>query len=191
MLRGESLLAGRLSAATTAASLGFLMDANGYTVASDTTSTSFGAAEPTDTLGLKGQAQTFRGIAAIPVQGQFRILVRVPWTLTTQSAGAPTRGTIAVGVSIGGVVVVALAATGPQGAPRNLNSANGTRFVELIAVDMPAIEAIAAGTAIDILVQPLVTVVSGVGGSTMETTLRHDPSAVDDQLALEFQGIGN
>lgn len=187
MLLSLSLLGFRLSSATTAASLGAFLDPNGFLNASETSSTAWaGAGIDTGTTGPKGTAQTFRIV--VPTQTEpylGRILLRIPWTLTTQ-APAGCQGTIQASATItpgGGGTPVTIPAT--LGGVRNLNSANGTTFVEIIALDMPAFVLLTPGTTIDITVQPNVT--TAAAGATLVPTLRHNPAVLADQLVAELQ----
>lgn len=189
MLLALSLFGIRTSMASTAASTGSLIDPNGFINATETTSTSWGAGLASDSTGLKGTAQDFRAIyAGAPSTISGVVHLRVPWTLTTQSAGAGTRGTVSASLIIDGVEIVV--STGSVA--RSLNSANGTEFVELIELIMPLGTSVAVqpGSAIVIRLQPKVTTASGVGGSTWEPTLRHDPQSIASQLVAEFTGFG-
>lgn len=186
MFPSLSLLALRLSAFTAAADRGAFCDPHGVLNASETTSTSWGAGLDTGTTGLKGTAQVFRFV--VPTQTEIvngRILLRVPWTLTTQ-APAGAQGTIQATVAITppGQPPVTVSALG---AVRNLNSANGTQFVELIALDFPSGVTFTPGTTVDVTVQPTVT--TAAAGATLVATLRHNPAVAGDQFVAEFQGM--
>lgn len=184
MFANKTFLAARMSAASAASSNGSLIDPDGLIVSSDSASTSWGS-DDSDTTGLKGTAQKFRVlVGSAPTTVQFTARVRVPWTLTSQSAGGATRGTIFASLLVNGVAV----ATG-MGSPRNLNSANGTQFVELIELVMSAPASVSPGSEIAIQVQPEVTIASGTPGTNWEPTLRHDPQAIASQLVVEFQGL--
>lgn len=183
----------RESNAQTAASFGMWLDPEGYIVASETTSTSWGTGLSATALGVVGTAQPFRMVvAANSVQGysvgwKGRVILRVPWTLTTQAAGAAARGTVRASLVIDGTTVLTA-----QGAPRNLNSANGTEFVELIVLEpevASSIVSLPAGTIFTIELQPIITTVSATGGDTFTPTLRHDPQEPDDQLVMELPGL--
>ena len=186
MLSSETLLGMRSSANTAAAAAAALIDPNGYVVSSETSSTSFGAGLARDSLGVKGTLQRFAAVAvAAPSTSAWRVIVRAPWTLTTQSVGINTRGTLRATLFVAGVQVATA-----LGAARNLNAANTTPYVELIVLDVPAGTpvTIGPGTQIEVTLQPEVTIVSGTPGSTWEPTLRHDPQTVGSQLVVEFQG---
>lgn len=193
MFKAESFLGARKSDGQTAASFGMMLDPDGLIVSSETLSTSWGAGLSATALGAVGTAQPFRAsVAASSSQGfathwKGQVIVRVPWTLTTQAAGAAARGTVRATLYVDGVAVI----TG-DGAPRNLNSANGTEFVELIQLTIApgsAALSLVAGTTVNIELQPYITTVSGTGGDTFTPTLRHDPQEPDDQLVFEFTGF--
>jgi hypothetical protein len=182
MLQSETVLGARLSIATAAADVGVTLDPAGYINESATTSTTWGSISCA-ALGLVGTPQVFRSkVPTQTVQIGGRILVRVPWTLTTQGSDAASRGTVRVTLTIDGTVI-----TTGDGGPRNLNSTNGTRFTELIALVMPSAAVMPPGAVVDITITPLITV---AGGTTYTPALRHDPTAPDDQLVIEFQGLG-
>lgn len=184
---GVHLLGIRQSVATLAADRGIWVDAEGFIVASETTETSFGAAEVTSATGVVGTPQLFRVLVeSPPTTAMFRVVLRVPWTLTTQSAGAPTRGTMRASLLVNG----AIAGTAGRGAPRNMNAANGTEYVELIELTTSTPVSVTQGMPIDIQIEPEITVASGVPGSSCECTLRHNPQAVGAQLVAEFHGLG-
>lgn len=192
MFQSESLLGARTSANMTASSNGVLLDPNGLIVSSATGSTSFGAAESTAATGVVGTAQSFRtmfstawGPNAATRSWNGRAIVRVPWTLTTGDAagGSASEGTMRATLAVNGVTVATA-----QGAARNVHTSNGTQYVELIELDMTSGVQISPGQPVTLTIQPIITTASGVGGSTMVTTLRHDPQVIADQLVIEFTG---
>lgn len=191
MFLSETLLGMRNSTGTAVAAAGGFIDPNGLINVSETASTTWGAGLATDTLGIKGTGQNFGLVAAAEVDGSsplvaLRSFVRLPWTLTAQSAGAGTRGRAKLSLLINNVVVLTA-----NGATRNLNDANGTKYVDIFDVAMSAAQAVrlTPGSVIAFLFEVEVTTASGVPGSTFTPTLRHDPQALDDQLVVEFQGM--
>jgi len=195
MFQAETLVGARMSANTAVAAAGILLDPDGMINASETPSTSFGAAEPSDALGVVGTAQRFVAVVVgVSPDGHVpriapRVLVRIPWTVTTKSTGgAGTRATIHADLMVNGVSLVSA-----NGKPRDVGTGitNGDEYVDLIELVVPVAsnQAWAPGTLVSVQVQPQVTTVSGVPGSTMELTLRHNPQEIDDQLVAEFTGF--
>lgn len=178
---GTTLLGGRSSANTAIAAVADLMEAQGYIVSSETPSTSWGALA-CDALGEVGTAQVFRAVAGDAFLFSGRLLLRVPWTLTTQTATAAARATLRAKLLLNGTEVASV-----DGAPRNINSANGTQFTELLGLTVTTPTVVFAGGTIDIQIVPLITVVAAAA-QTYVPTLRHNPQAVDDQLVAEFGG---
>ncbi len=172
-----------MSAFTVVSDHGVLLDPAGYMPQSETASTSFGTLVAADSTGVKGTAQLFDGRSASQtVQVQMQVLCRVPWTLTTQCATATARATMRASLLIAGVVVAT-----SDGAPRNINATNGTKYTELIAMSMAAPVTINPGDILELKIELLITTVGGAG-TTVTATLRHDPQVILDQLVLNFQG---
>jgi len=183
MFDSETMVGIRPSANTTASAQAVWCDPDGLVVSSETTSTSWGAGVTSDTTGAKGTAQFFLMLfAAYRTRAAPMFILRVPWTLTTQSAGTP-QGTIHVRI-IHGATVIGEA----NGASRSLSAANGTQYTEIIAIPLAAPINLDPGNLIYIEFQPTVTVPSGSAGSTFEATLRHDPATLGSQLVCEIQG---
>ena len=183
MLQSFPLLGARLSALALVTDPGTLLDAKGLVVQSETVSTSMGALS-TEVLGAVGPVQLFRFQFPAPVRFCGRFNVRVPWTLTTQSPTAASRGTMRASLTIAGTTVVSAL----SGAPRNLNSANGTLFTELLALAMSTPVLVNAGDVIELRIQAEITTISGVGADVFTPTLRHNPELTGDQLVMELQG---
>ena len=182
MLNAETLLGMRLSGLTLIADLGAAVRAlGGFIARSETVSTSYGSLAATP-VGVKGVAQVFKLVSPTQLtQAKFRMLARVPWTLTTQSAGTPT-GRVDGTLSINGVVQATA-----NGAARSLSAANGTKYQELLAFDLPSAVILVPGDVITVGFQ--MEIIDATGGTTFTATLRHDPATLDDQLVLEFQGM--
>lgn len=180
----ESLLAARTSLGTLVGDLGLLLDPDGYVVESGTTSTSWGSLAADGAPGVVGVAQIFEAVAPTQTtQLAGQIILRIPWTLTTQSAGAATRGQLVVNLVVNGVTV----ASG-LGAIRNLNDPNGTLYTEIVALIMSTAIILPPGSTVRVSIQESITT-SGAAGNTFTGTLRHDPQEPTDQLAVEFQGL--
>lgn len=180
-VQGVPLLGGRNSANTSLAGVGDLMDADGYVVSSETASTSYGSISCA-ALGEVGTPQQFAWTAGNSFLFSGRLLLRLPWTLTTQTATATARATLRAKLYIAGVLI----ASG-DGAPRNINSTNGTKFAELISLSVTTPVLIPAGGVILLTITELITTVAAAG-QVYTATLRHDPQTVDDQLVAEFGG---
>jgi len=176
-----SLLGGRTSANTALAAVGDLMDPTGYVSATETTSTTWGALA-CDALGEVGTPQVFRISLAETIQYAGRLLLRIPWTLTTQTATGTARASLNAKLFLNGVQVAA-----GQGGSRNINSSNGTQFTELIPLIVTTPVTVLLGTAIEIQIVPVILVVAAAA-QTYVPTLRHDPQSVNDQLVV--QGFG-
>lgn len=172
-----SLLGGRSSSGTTTADAGILVDAEGYVASSETSSTSYGTLA-CDAVGAVGTGQFFRTRAVFI---SATLILRVPWTLTTHTVTATARGTIRAALYVNDVLI-----TQADGAPRNLSSADGTRYTELISLTGAPVVA-NAGDVVEIRLIPVITVVAA-GGQTYVPTLRHDPQTVNDQLVVEIGG---
>lgn len=180
-----SFLAIRFSGLTAAADVGGFCDPNGYVNSSASATTSFGVPEPVTALALIGTAQSFTFKVAEQT-GLFggRILARIPWVLTTQATGAATRAKLKITLTVGTTTPVVV-----YGAERNLNNANGTRFTEIVALDIGS-QILTPGTSITITVQPEVTTVSATPGDVVVTTLEHDPNTLVSQFAIDMTAVG-
>jgi hypothetical protein len=193
MFASETVLGARMSANTAVGALGSLVDPKGLINQSESASTSFGAGLACTALGLVGTAQKFRtDVVSVNPDGFIprvaaRILLRVPWTLTTQAAGAAAKATIRADLLVNGVSVAHA-----SGAGRALNAANGTPYVELITLLVPVASGTwEAGTTLEIQLQPEVTTISATPGDTYQPTLRHNPQVIGDQLVAEFTGFAS
>ena len=186
MLLTLSLLAIRFSDGLAASDPGGWCDPNGFVNQSASTSTSFGAGGSVTVAGPVGTAQSFTftvGEQTALVGG--RLLLRVPWVLTTQAADAAARGQIRATLTINGTTIGTAV-----GAIRNLNSANNTRWTEIMCLDLSPAQILTPGTEITVTFQPIVTTISATIGDTMTTTLEHNPSVPVSQLALDFMNAG-
>ena len=180
--QSATLLGARASALTLVGDQGIFVDPQGLINESETTETSYGAGLATDALGLVGTAQTFAIAPGRTLDGNPRVLVRAPWVLQANSAGAPF-GTLRADLLINGVSVA-----NALGAPRDLTAANGTRYVERIELLATNPWTLGPGQLIAVQLQPQITTASGAGGSTFEPRQRHDPQTIIDQLVVEIVG---
>lgn len=179
-----SLLGARMSALANPGDNAVLLDPQGYVVATDTGSTAWGVLLSAAALGQVGTPQRFLAKQATQsTQLALQVIVRVPWTLTTQAAGAAS-GVIDAVLLLNGVAVSPVV----SGNVRNLNSANGTQFVELLTLVMSSPAILQPGDVLAVQLTPRVTIAS-IAGQTFTPTLRHDPQVINDQLVAEFQGL--
>lgn len=182
MFLDKPLLGGRSSAYTLLTDPGILMSSDGYIVSSESTSTSFGSLA-CSALGTIGDGQFFHIKHAGNVNVPCNLLLRVPWTLTTQCATAAARATMRARLYLNNNLV----ATG-DGAPRNINAINGTKYTEIIGLYSSSPVVANPGDVVKILITPYITTIADPG-QTFTPTLRHDPQTVNDQLVVEAGGL--
>lgn len=162
-----------------AADDGFLVDTGSVAKESGTASSLFGSTA-TDTVGVKA---TRKMLWRLPVpfdSAALRVWLRLEWEIASASAGTP-QGRINLDARRNAAAIGGLTKT--SGPARSMSAANGTRFVELLALDIPDTTWGATDT-LELLFELEVTVASGSGGSTGSYQINHDPATAGRELEV-------